>query len=146
MPAPPHATQTPERVVRVAVNIEHPQNSEFRKVTSKVPLFGHLPGLHAEGGRSFSPPRPNSGLSPHVPRDLAATLTGELQVDVRLSIDKHGMVTNTEVLRGGGTQFASLAANNAGAASWEPAYDGDHRVASDVIVHYMFMPAFVTQQ
>jgi hypothetical protein len=75
---------------------------------------------------------------------LASNLSGELAVDVKLSIDKRGLVTNTEVLHGAGTQFAALAANNAGAASWEPAHDGDHRVASDVIVHYLFVPTMPT--
>ncbi len=128
------------RAIRVAVNIEPRESSGIRRVASHVPLIGHLPGLHEEGGSRFSPPSPSHPLDPRIPDELASNLSGELAVDVRLSIDKTGSVTNTQVLQGAGTQFASIALNNVGATPWEPARDGDHRVASDVIVHYLFTP------
>lgn len=153
LPAPvhrlqPHPEPRPVPVhrpaVHVAVNIEPKESPELIRVVSHVPLLGYP--LHAEGGSDFSAARPNASLAPKVPEELALNLSGKVAVDVRLSIDKNGLVTNTEVLHGAGTQFAALAASNAGAVSWEPAYQGKHRVSSDVVVHYLFTPASEAQQ
>jgi hypothetical protein len=128
--------------VRVAISLEPQESSEIRKVAGHVPLFGRL--AHAEGGSRFSPAHPHTSIEPRVPATMASALPGELAVDIRLSIDKKGLVTNYEVLHGAGTQFASLAASYAGASAWEPAYEGDHPVASDMIVHYRFQPGEAT--
>jgi hypothetical protein len=144
-PSPPPPALEPvvktavhQPTVRVAVSMETRESSELKKVVSHVPLLGHFE--QAEGGRKFSPARPYAPLEPRVPAYMATDLTGVLAVDVRLTIDKHGQITNSEVVNGGGTQFASLAASNAGSASWEPAHQGDRNVSSDVVVHYRFQP------
>jgi hypothetical protein len=137
-PAPRPKPVRREPSVQVAVSFETKESSELKRVVSHVPLFGRT--VHAEGGSGFVPARPNGSLEPRVPGALAGNLSGDFAVDVRLSIDKHGSVTNAQVLNGAGTDFASLAVNNAGTASWEPAHEGDRRVPSDVIVHYRFSP------
>jgi len=72
---------------------------------------------------------------------LAEDLSRDVYVDVKVSIDKHGSVKNTQVLNGGDSLLANLAANAAETTSWEPAKQGDRTVSSDVIVHYRFSPA-----
>jgi TonB-like protein len=87
--------------------------------------------------------RPNRGCFPSAwnPKPSSEDLSREVSVDVKLSIDKHGSVKNAQVLNGGTSQLATLAANNAETTSWEPAKQGDRTVSSDVTVHYRFRPA-----
>jgi hypothetical protein len=68
-----------ERSVRVAVNIEQRESSEIRRVTSRLPLLGHLSPFHAEGGSRFSPASPNHPLEPRVPVELVSCTTNRLQ-------------------------------------------------------------------
>jgi outer membrane biosynthesis protein TonB len=72
---------------------------------------------------------------------IAEDLSREVSIDVKVSIDKHGSVKNAQVLNGGNSMLANLAANTAETTSWEPAKQGDRSVSSDVIVHYRFSPA-----
>jgi hypothetical protein len=104
----------PSPSVQVAVSVEAKESSELKRIVSHVPLFGR--SFHAEGGSNFTPARPSAALQPRIPQDLASDLSGDIAIDVLLSIDKRGSVTNTQVLHGAGTQFASFAAASAGSA------------------------------
>jgi len=148
MPAPEsRETPSPAKVIRqpgaprpagvaVSVHVEHRNSGEVRKVVSHVPLLGR--SFHGSAGDNFSPARPVRPLEPRVPESLARYVVGDVDVDVKLSLDKHGAVRNAEILNGMGSELASLAANSATSAMWEPAYDGDRPVASDVVIHYRF--------
>ena len=138
-PVAPPAMTIHARSVAVSVSMETKQTSELKKVVSRLPILGKP--FHAEGGTDFSPAHPTRPLEPHVPLMLAEDLSREVSVDVKVSIDKHGSVKGAQVLNGGKSQFASLAANSAETTSWEPARQGDRTVSSDVIVHYRFSPA-----
>ena len=135
---PPMTIHT--RSVAVSISMETKQSSELKKVVSRLPISGRP--FHAEGGTDFSPARPTSTLEPHVPQMLGEVLSREVSVDVdvKVSIDKHGSVKSAQVLNGGTSQLANLAANTAETTSWEPAKQGDRTVSSDVIVH-RFSPA-----
>lgn len=122
--------------VAVSVRLEQRGSGDIRKVISHVPLLGRT--FHGEGGNNYSAARPVRPLEPRVPESLARYVVGYVDVDVRLSLDKHGAVRNAEILSGQGSELAGLAANSATSAMWEPAYEGDHPVASDIVVHYRF--------
>jgi hypothetical protein len=138
-------TPEPTKVVRrapkpagvaVSVRVEHRDSKEIRKVVSHVPLLGRT--FHSDGNGRFSPARPAKPIEPRVPDSVARYVVGDVDVDIKLSLDKHGTVKNAEILNGVGSELANLAASSATSAMWEPAYDGDHPVASDVVVHYTF--------
>jgi hypothetical protein len=137
-PEPPkvvHRAPKPTAVA-VLVRVEHRNAREIRRVVGHVPLLGRP--FHGDAGDSFSPPRPVRPIEPRIPDSLARYVVGNVDVDVKLSLDKHGAVRNAEILSGMGSELAGLAANSATSAMWEPAYDGDRPVASDVVVHYRF--------
>ncbi len=143
--------------VLVAVSMEPQESSEtksaeLKKLVGRVPLVGHVPVLgkwtnsHGELASNFQPARPNSALRPRVPQEMAASLWHELPVDVKVSIDRNGVVRNTEVLSGGHTSFSSLAADNAFWTAWQPARLGEQAVPSEMILHYRFRPTSPAQQ
>jgi outer membrane biosynthesis protein TonB len=139
VPVPPPSINFHARTVAVFISVEPKQSSELKKVVSRLPLLGR--SFHAEGGADYSPARPTRPLAPHVPQMIAEDLAREISVDVKVSIDKHGAVKNAQVLSGGNSMLANLAANTAETTAWEPAKQGDRTVSSDVIVHYRFSPA-----
>ncbi|MDP9171815.1 MAG: energy transducer TonB [Acidobacteriota bacterium] len=87
------------------------------------------------------PAQPSRPVAPRVPPAMAAQLSGDVPVDVRVSIDGHGVVRNAEVLNGSQSDFDSLAADNAAHTSWQPAHWGERTLPSESIVHYRFRPA-----
>ena len=123
--------------VAVSISVE-PKQSEFKRVIHHFPLIGR--SVHPEDGSDFSPPRPGRSLEPRIPPLVAEDLSGEVAVDVRLSIDRNGSVRKSEVVNSVRSDLASLAANSAAGISWEPAREGDRSIPSDVIVHYRFRP------
>jgi hypothetical protein len=139
VPVPPPAITIHARSVAVSISVEPKQSSELKKVVSRLPLLGR--SFRADGGTDYSPAHPTHPLAPHVPQMIAEDLSREVSIDVKVSIDKHGSVKNAQVLNGGNSMLANLAANTAETTSWEPAKQGDRSVSSDVIVHYRFSPA-----
>lgn len=146
-PAPEPAVAKPvppprEPVVLVAVSVEAPpqasdDGSGIRRAVGKVPVLGHP---FRRKPREFTPAKAERGLTPRVPRRLAEDLAQEVTVDVRVSLDPSGVVRGTEILSGGRSGLALLAADTARSASWQPAELGDRNVPSEVIVHYRFRP------
>jgi hypothetical protein len=138
-PAPAAMPVLPERPVTVEVVMEYKEPVGLKKIAGHIPLLGHLQTFHNES--DYSPPRPTGPLKPHIPPDLTSILSEEVAVDVVVSIDKSGAVKNTEITKGAGTGFATLAADAAGSVSWEPAKAGDRNIATNVVLHYRFNPA-----
>jgi hypothetical protein len=133
-PAPVPVARVPRRhgvAVQVSLEPRHPGH--------RIPVLGRLT-FHSENPADFSPARPNGSIEPRIPQLVADDLSREVSVDVKVSIDKHGSVKNAEPLNGARSELASLAADTAQAASWEPAHEGERSVSSDVIVHYRFRP------
>jgi hypothetical protein len=142
LPPPPEPVSAPapkERSVTVDVVLEYKEPGGLKKIAGHIPLLGHLQPFRNENG--FSPPRPTASLKPRVPAGVTSTLSEELAVDVVVSIDKDGAVKNTEITKGAGTEFATLAASAAGSVPWEPARSGDRGVPTNVVLHYRFNPS-----
>jgi outer membrane biosynthesis protein TonB len=129
----------PERNVNVDVVLEYKEPMGLKRMAGRIPLLGHLQTFRNENG--FSPPRPTAPLRPRIPADVSRSLSGEVSVDVVVTIDKSGAVKNTEITKGAGTGLATLAADTAGSVPWEPARSGDRTVATNVVLHYRFNPA-----
>jgi outer membrane biosynthesis protein TonB len=110
----------------------------LKKMAGHIPLLGHLQTFRNEN--DYNPPRPTAPLRPRIPADMARDVSGEVSVDVLLSIDKSGAVKNTEITKGSGSDLAKLAADTAGSVKWEPARSGDRTLATNVVLHYRFNP------
>ena len=121
--------------VTVDVSVEPRAPSELKRIARHVfhPFHTGTPG-------EYTPARPTASIRPHLPPNLTRGLSGEVAVDVVVSLDKQGTVKNTEVTRGAGTELGMLAANTASSVPWEPARSGDRNVPMEVVVHYRFNP------
>jgi hypothetical protein len=141
-PAPAETRVAPAKGnVAVDVSVEPKEPSELKRIAGHVPLLGHLHPFRNEASRDFVSARPAASLKPQVPDNMTRSLSGEIAVDVLVSIDDRGLVKNAEITKGAETRLAMIAANTVRSVSWEPAHSGDHNVAMNLVVHYRFNPA-----
>jgi hypothetical protein len=130
------------RRVTVDISVEAKEGPILKRMAGRV--AGHVPllgRLHALRRNDVVSPRPAANLAPPIPAKVSNDLNDEIRVDVQASIDDAGVVQNTEVTQGAGTEFGPLAADKVRSVQWQPAREGDRNVAMDVVVHYRFNPA-----
>jgi hypothetical protein len=139
-PIPVPAAAAAERNVTVEITLDSRVPFGLKRITSHIPLLGHLRPFRSEGGDSFTPARPAASIRPRLPASIALNLLEETSVDVAVSIDKHGTVKKTEVIGGAGTGLDKLAVGTVASAPWEPARFGDRVIATEMVIHYRFSP------
>jgi len=145
-PAPVETVVSARGSVTVDVRLEPKEpselkSSELKRIAGHVPLLGHLHPFRNEAGKDFVSARPAASLKPRVPDNITRSLSGEISVDVLVTIDDRGLVKNTEITKGAETRLAILAADTVRSVPWEPARAGDRNVPMNMVVHYHFNPA-----
>ncbi|MFN0172085.1 MAG: TonB family protein [Bryobacteraceae bacterium] len=88
-------------------------------------------------------PKPVKQVSPHLPPNLRAMVSRQVEVQVRVTVDPTGKVTRTEPLttQGAVAEYLQTAASNA-ARLWrfEPALSGGKPVPGELILLFRFLP------
>ena len=93
---------------------------------------------------TYSPPQPLRQVQPALPPDVTALVTSEIEVEVRVHINKEGRVVMAETLptaRPVNTFLTSAARNAALLWRFEPAKVGSQAVASEVVLKFQYRPA-----
>jgi Gram-negative bacterial TonB protein C-terminal len=115
-----------------------PETASARHGIQKVPVLRLL--KHPHGNREgFEPARPVGDLRPVVFRQLAHQLPGDWRVDVQASVDKHGRVSNVELISPQADQrLVRLATEAVSRSLFYPAQSDGHDVGSKLIVTFRF--------
>jgi outer membrane biosynthesis protein TonB len=110
-------------------------------------MIQKVPGLRIvqrgrfKAGESFTPARPLRHAVPQLPQNLAARLTAETPVDLKLRIDTEGRVSTIEVLGAEAQpELARITSTAASRWTFEPARIANRPVESEVLAHFRFRP------
>jgi TonB family protein len=111
--------------------------SGSRKAMQKFP---GTPALQQEkSGTRFTPPKAIQKVTPKLSAALKKNISGEVPVDLRVSIDEEGNIFRTEVLPGkADNELLTLASDAAKRWRFEPARVNSKPVSSKVVLHFMF--------
>jgi hypothetical protein len=137
-----------EPTVSITTRVAPPP--KYREWVERVPLVRAIQRNRYKAGDAFVAPRPVHEVTPRLPARLARELPGEAQVDLKVSIDKTGLVRAVE-LRSPGVddRLSEIAANALHDWRFEPATLRGKPVSSEVLValHFHNPPnAAVTQR
>jgi TonB family protein len=121
--APPH----PTRVATVWIQAAGPGRMRG--------MWSHLRHLARRRNARFVPVRALHEVAPPVPADSNAS---DQPVVVKVWIDRHGRVTNTEVLSSNSPELTQIAANAAGRWRFAPARLNRRAIDSQAVLHFRF--------
>jgi TonB family protein len=106
-------------------------------------IVGHIPLLHRRR-KDFTPARPIRQVAPSVPAD--EQLARDVPVDLRITVDPAGNVSDVEqTSRGASQELVRLASDAARSWQFVPARRDDETVSSELILHFKFPGSRPTQ-
>jgi outer membrane biosynthesis protein TonB len=125
-----------ENAPAISISIEPMDESGLRK---QVQTVAGAKGLQQEKGGRFTPAKAIQKVTPKLPASLKNNISGEIPVDLKVSIDEEGNIFRTEVLRGkADNRLLTLASDAAKRWRFEPARLNSKPVSSQVLLHFMF--------
>jgi hypothetical protein len=133
-PEPPR--HAPEPVV--TVTYEPARVSKLRRVISRVPVVDMFQRHKLKQGPRFVSAKPVHQVSPVLPPKSRRWLTGEAWVNLKVSIDKSGRVSQTELQNDADGNLAYVAMDAAKRWQFTPARLNDQVVSSEMILHFVF--------
>jgi len=153
LPAPPPEPPPPPPAIaalNVPAGVESPLPPPMHRATVTVEpvsesklghLFGKIPGLRRreKKDQSYVPARPVREISPALPAGQA--LAHDVPVDLKVTIDPAGKVSDIEPTRRADRRLVRLATDAARAWQFEPARRNDETVSSELILHFTFRPS-----
>lgn len=143
-PAPP---AKPRLTGTVTVSTRPAAPPKYRKWIAKVPLVSFVARHNYKAGDEFRPARPIRQVQPHLTSKLQRDLPGDWTLDLRVTVDSSGDVTEIDLANSSADSRLVDAASRA-LQRWrfEPALLRDRPVSSDVIVtvHFHNPPAGAT--
>ncbi len=126
-------------IAGTTVDVEPVDESGLRKVVQTIPGLRSLQRNRYKAGDHFTPAKAIKRVTPAVPAALRSGITGEVPVDLRVSIDEEGNIFRTEVLSGkADNRLLNLAADAAKRWRFEPARIDAKPVPSKVLLHFTF--------
>lgn len=135
LPAEPTPTQKDTAPISIAV--EPVEESGLRKAIQTIPGTQAL--QQAKGVTGFTPAKAIQKVTPKLSAALKKNISGEVPVDLRVSIDEEGNIFRTEVLPGkADNRLLTLASDAAKRWRFEPARVNSKPVSSKVVLHFMF--------
>lgn len=127
------------RAPSATVVLEPVNESLVRRAVSHVPLVSVLQRHRYKAGDRFFPARPVGNFTPTVPRELRSKISGLGPVDLRITVDKTGAVSETELLtKKIDSAVAELAVRTASRWDFIPARINSRAVTSELLVHMRF--------
>ena len=134
VPAAPTRTAAP--VTPPPASIDRPANPQ--PAVQATPVQRLKP---VETRATLTPPRAISQSAPVVPEKVRRSITGEVAIQVRVSVDAAGKVTGVEpVTRRNGVAELLASSVTSAVKSWkfEPASRGDEKVPGDLVLSFTF--------
>ena len=142
-PQPSQPVETATGPVRrpiptVSVHYEAAPESSLRQKIEKIPVLRLLQRNQYRGGDNFLPARPAHELRPQLRTSVVRALPGEWRVDLRVSIDKRGQVSEVDSLSDADDRLVVAAVSAIRESRFEPAQLNGHNVSSRLLVTYRF--------
>jgi TonB family protein len=126
-----------ENAPSISIAVEPVDESGARKTPQT--LAGARALQQDKGASRFTPAKAIQKVTPNIPAALKKNISGEVPVDLRVSIDEEGNIFRTEVLPGNAdNRLLSLASDAAKRWRFEPARINSKPVSSKVVLHFMF--------
>lgn len=141
-PPPPPAGQAPRTVPAIGPPQLPSASVIYPSVVRTVPATS--PGSPIEKAEQYIGPKVVAQVKPSIPQGLNGLIRKDVVVEVHLSIDSTGKVTDADAPPGPDALYASLAKASVDTArrwKFEPARRGNRPVASDLTLTFKFTPA-----
>jgi hypothetical protein len=144
VPAPPPVV-IPERTEIVPprrppaiVTVEPAPGGKFGRFLGRIGIR-----RHNQQKQGFVPARAIRQITPSVPPSLE--LDRDVSVDLKVTVDPAGSVSNVTTARGADKRLMSLAANAVREWKFEPAHVDEDAVESELLLHFTFRGSKQTQ-
>ena len=142
-PQPPPQVEPAARPVRhpiptVSVHYEAAPESSLRQKIEKIPVLRLLQRNQYRGGDNFLPARPVHEVRPQLRTSVVRDLPGEWRVDLRVSIDKRGQVSEVDSMSDADERLVIPAVSAIRESRFEPAQLNGRDVSSRLLVTYRF--------
>jgi hypothetical protein len=132
----------PRLGITPVVSVEPAPPSAFSRGFSHVPLLGLGEKHKLKARENFQPAKPIHEVRPKLPLALQQQLQSGKQIDVKIWINDQGVVTKAELpSQAAKSEVGDLSAHAALQWKFHPAQLEEKPVASEMVLHFHFVPA-----